>query len=59
MSEDMREMKGRLTNVEVVISALVTADGRIQQAIDRMSDRLDRIERRLDIAEDAPPLKSE
>jgi hypothetical protein len=49
MTEEMREMKGRLTNVEIVISALVTADGRMQHAIDRMSDRLDRIERRLDV----------
>jgi hypothetical protein len=49
MTKEMREMKGRLNNVEIVISALVTADGRMQHAIDRMSDRLDRIERRLDI----------
>ena len=56
MSEDIRELKGRLTNVEIVIAALVTADGRMQQAIDRMSDRLDRIDRPLDVAEDAPPL---
>jgi phage shock protein A len=56
MTEEMRDMKGRLTNVEIVISALVTADGRMQHAIDRMSDRLDRIERRLDITTDAPPL---
>ncbi len=56
MAEEMREMKGRLTNVEIVISALVTADGRMQHAIDRMSERLDRIERRLDITEIAPPL---
>jgi predicted nucleic acid-binding Zn-ribbon protein len=56
MTEEMREMKGRLTNVEIVISALVTADGRMQHSIDRMSDRLDRIERRLDITTDAPPL---
>ena len=53
MSEDIREMKGGLTNVEVVIAGLVTAGGRTQQAIDRMSDRPDCIERRPDIAEDA------
>jgi hypothetical protein len=57
MAEDLHEIKGRLTNLEIVVGALVTADGRMQHAIDRLAERFERVERRLDLVDDsiAPP----
>jgi hypothetical protein len=37
---DVREIKGRVTNLEIVVGALATAHGQMQQSIDRLSDRL-------------------
>lgn len=63
MREDMQQIKGRLTNVETALAmvateagSLMAADARMQQAIDRMSDRLERIERRIGLIDAAPPL---
>jgi predicted nucleic acid-binding Zn-ribbon protein len=63
MREDMQQIKGRLTNVETALAmvateagSLMAADARMQQSIDRMSDRLERIERRLDLVHTAPSL---
>jgi len=62
MRDEFREIKGRLTNVETVLAAVATelgslvgADARIQHSIDRLADRLERVERRLGLI-DAPPL---
>jgi len=62
MRDEFREIKGRLTNVEIVLAAVATelgslvgADARIQHSIDRLADRLERVERRLGLI-DAPPL---
>ena len=49
MAIDMRDVKGRLTNVEIVLGALATAHGQMQQSMDRLSDRMERIERRLEL----------
>ena len=63
--EELREIKGRLMNVETVVASMatelgtfMTADVRMQHAIDRMSDRLERIERRFDLIDEStsPPL---
>ena len=63
MREEMRDIKGRLTNVETALAmaatevgSLLAGDARMQHSIDRMSDRLERIECRLDLTEAAPPL---
>ena len=50
---DMREVKGRLNAVEDIVAALVAADTRMQHSLDRLSDRTERIERRLGLI-DAP-----
>jgi septation ring formation regulator EzrA len=62
MRDEFREIKGRLTNVETVLAAVATelgslvgADARIRHSIDRLADRLERVERRLGLI-DAPPL---
>jgi hypothetical protein len=47
LREDMREVKGRLSAVEDIVAALVAADTRMQHSLDRLSDRTERIERRL------------
>jgi hypothetical protein len=63
MAEHMQQIKGRLTNVETALAmvatevgSLMAGDARMQHAIDRMSDRLERIERRPDLVDAAPPL---
>jgi tetrahydromethanopterin S-methyltransferase subunit G len=62
MRDEFREIKGRLTNVETVLAAVATelgslvgADARMQHSIDRLADRLERVERRLSLI-GAPPL---
>jgi hypothetical protein len=54
--EELRDIKGRVSNVEIFVGAVVTADGRMQHSIDRLGERLDRIERRLDLVDEAPLL---
>src|SRR6185437_2019853 len=56
LREDLREVKGRLTAVELglasvrrEIAALAEADAHLSARIDRFSDRLERIERRLEL----------
>jgi septal ring factor EnvC (AmiA/AmiB activator) len=56
LHEDLREVKGRLTAVELglasvrrEIAALAEADAHLSARIDRFSDRLERIERRLEL----------
>lgn len=58
LREDMREVKGRLTGVEAGLAAvrrdmgaLAEADARIQGQLDRLSDRAERIEKRLGLIE--------
>ncbi|RJF87371.1 hypothetical protein D3874_10345 [Oleomonas cavernae] len=58
LREDVRELKQRVTGVETGLNAvrrdlvaLAEADARLQVTIDRQADRLDRIERRLDLRE--------
>jgi hypothetical protein len=46
---DMREIKGRVTNLEIVVDALATAHGQMQQS--RLSDRIERIETPLGLVE--------
>lgn len=58
LDDDRREDRGRLTNIEGGFAALSSQLGHVlsvlaevRVAIDRQSDRLDRIERRLDLVE--------
>lgn len=55
---DLGDIKGRLSAVETGLNgvrrdlvALAEADARLQVAMDRMGDRVDRIERRLELRE--------
>ncbi len=57
VSDDVSDLKGRVSAVETGLNAvrrdlvaLSESDARLQVAIDRQSERLERIERRLDIA---------
>jgi hypothetical protein len=54
--DDIRELKERMTGVELGLAgvcrdlvSLSEADTRLQIALDRQGDRLERIERRLDL----------
>jgi hypothetical protein len=47
LRDDMRGVKGHLNAVEDIVAALVAADTRMQHSLDRLSDRTERIERRL------------
>jgi len=56
--EDLREIKGRLTALELGqaaikrdIAASAESDARIQGQLDRLSDRVERIERRLNLVD--------
>jgi chromosome segregation ATPase len=56
LREDIREIKSRLTAVELglaaarrEIAALAETDAHLSARVDRFSDRLGRIERRLDL----------
>lgn len=56
--EDMRDMRLRLTSLEqgqaTIIrqtGALIETDARLQVGLDRLADRVERIEHRLDIVE--------
>lgn len=58
MENELRDIKGRLSAVESSLNgvrrdlvALSEADARLQVGIDRMGDRVDRIERRLELRE--------
>ena len=55
--DDLREVKTRLTSVELGLAAvrreiavLAEADAHLGAHIDRLTDRIERVERRLDLA---------
>jgi hypothetical protein len=52
LRDDMREVKGRLNAVEDIVAALVAADTRMQHSLDRLSDRTERIARRLGLIDE-------
>jgi archaellum component FlaC len=54
IGDDVHNIKGRMTNVEIVLGTLATAHGQMQQSFDRLSDRVERIERRLELLNEAP-----
>jgi predicted nucleic acid-binding Zn-ribbon protein len=58
IEHELRDIKGRVSAVETGLNgvrrdlvALAEANARVQVTIDRLCDRVDRIERRLDLAE--------
>lgn len=58
--EDLREIKGRLTALELGqaaikrdIAASAESDARIQGQLDRLGDRIERVERRLNLVDAA------
>jgi septal ring factor EnvC (AmiA/AmiB activator) len=57
LRDDMREVNTRLTSVDLGLAAvrreiavLAEADAHLSARIDRLTDRIERVERRLDIA---------
>ena len=57
MAEDMQDVRQRLTSVELGLAAvrrevavLAEADAHLSARIDRLGERMERIERRLDLA---------
>ena len=58
IENELRDIKGRVSAVETGLNGvrrdlvtLAEADARLQVTMDRMGDRVDRIERRLDLRE--------
>ncbi len=51
LSEDMRDVKHRLTTLEESHASLVQAFAGQSKRLDRVENRLDRIERRLDLVD--------
>ena len=53
--EDMRELKGRMTSVEIAVGNMAATEaahyGTTASRLDRIEGRLDRIERRLELTE--------
>jgi hypothetical protein len=49
------EKLDRVTNVEIVLGTLATAHGQMQQSFDRLSDRIDRTEKRLELTDVPSP----
>jgi predicted nuclease with TOPRIM domain len=47
LRDDMREMRTRQAAVEDMFSFLVSAVTRMQHSLDRLTDRLERVEKRL------------
>jgi len=52
MREDLRESKARQAAVEDMFSFLVSAITRIQHSLDRLTDRVERIEKRLNLIDE-------
>jgi len=52
LRDDMREMKGRMSGVEDIVAALVSADTRMQHSLDRLSERVERVEKRLGLTDE-------
>ena len=51
LTEEVQDLKRRMTAVERQIGGLYVGQSAIQERIDRLELRLDRIERRLDLVE--------
>ena len=51
MADDVRELKGRMTNVEERLAKLDLSISGVNRRIDRVEERLDRIEKRLDLVD--------
>lgn len=49
LREDVRELKTGLNGVRRDLIALAEADARVEKMVDRQGERLDKIERRLDL----------
>jgi hypothetical protein len=49
--EDVRELKARVSNLEIVAGVIVTSNTNVQHAVDRQGDRIERIERRLGLVD--------
>lgn len=52
LRDDMREMRTRQAAVEDMFSFLVTAITRMQHSLDRLTDRVERIETRLGLIDE-------
>ena len=51
LRDDMREMRTRRAAVEDMFSFLVSAVTRMQHSLDRLTDRVERIEKRLGLVD--------
>jgi predicted nuclease with TOPRIM domain len=51
LRDDMREMRTRRVAVEDMFSFLVSAVTRMQHSLDRLTDRVERIEKRLGLVD--------
>jgi predicted nuclease with TOPRIM domain len=51
LRDDMREMRTRQAAVEDMFSFLVSAVTRMQHSLDRLTDRVERIEKRLGLVD--------
>jgi predicted nucleic acid-binding Zn-ribbon protein len=53
MENDIHDLKVRMTNVDMHMGTMMSSIGGLNQRMDRMDDRVARIEPRLDIADTA------
>ena len=51
MKFDVRDLKGRMTMVEEHLGSSIIAISGVNSRLDRLSDRVERIEKRLDLSE--------
>jgi hypothetical protein len=51
VAEDVQDLKLRIADIEHNQAYSAVTDARLQSSLDRMAERLDRIERRLEIQE--------
>jgi len=49
--DDIRDLKTRVTSMEISVATLLGADAAKSDRIDRLEDRIDRLERRLEISQ--------
>ena len=59
MAQDIRELKERVSSLEIAVASvrrdiavLAETDARLQYAVDRLRDDVNRIQRRLELTED-------
>jgi predicted nuclease with TOPRIM domain len=64
IESELRDLKERVSAVETGLNgvrrdlvALAEADARLQVTIDRLGDRVDRIEKRSELCDACPPIK--